>query len=215
MILSGPEICELVERTRKAREARSQLKEEEVSDLELPLPLLDIEPFDPDRAGPNSYDVTLGPVLLVYRRTCQIVTHPDGSKYLDEFLDPEKPNETEEIKIPVDGYILRPGELYLGSTIERTKTGGLVPWLDGRSSIGRLGLTIHVTAGRGDDGFGVGVPGGCSWTLEMTATKAVKIKAGMRIGQLSFFKLSGKRAPYSGRYAVQQDKPVACRLWRK
>ena len=187
-ILTGPEIVRIVNRTKTLREAGQ----------EPPVPLIDITPFDPQWAGPNSYDVHLSPNLLIY----------DCPTDRFAFLDMRKENPTLPLTIPEGGLILYPNVVYLGSTIERTVTAGLVPWLDGRSSIGRLGMAIHATAGRGDDGFGTGTPGGCAWTLEITVTHKLKVYPGARIGQLTFFSISGERQPYKGRYS-KQSGPVA------
>ena len=91
-----------------------------------------IEPFNEKKINPNSYNLSLHNELLVYE---------------DNLLDMKKPNETKKIIIPEDGLILEPGKLYLGRTNEFTKTEKFVPMLEGRSSTGRLGLFIHVTAG--------------------------------------------------------------------
>lgn len=199
-ILSGPEIVRTVTRTRNLG-------------ADAPLPRIDITPFDPARAGPNSYDVTLGPTLRVYRRDAFVESAGDGLVTTDWYLDPEKNNPTREIDIPPGGYVLRPGECYLGSIAERTTCSGVVPWIDGRSSTGRLFLAVHVTAGRGDDGFGEEEPGGCSWTLEMVPFLPVKVRAGMRIAQLTYFGLVGERKPYRGKYGKQPTGPVASRMW--
>ena len=97
-----------------------------------------IEPFDKSRVNPNSYNLTLSDELLVYE---------------NDLLDMKIPNETRLIKIPEEGLVLEPNKLYLGRTNEFTKTEKFVPMLEGRSSTGRLGLFIHVTAGFGDIGF--------------------------------------------------------------
>ena len=199
MILSGPEIVATVRRTRAARDAARE------AGTPWPpaatLPLLDVDPFFEERVGPNSYDVCLGPQLVTYRLSA------------GKFLDPEKEHPTVAHVIPPDGMILMPGVVYLGSTVERTSCSRLVPWLDGRSSLGRLGIQIHATAGRGDDGFGEAVPNGCPWTLEITVTHPTKLHAGMRIGQLTFFEMRGDRKPYQGRYATQ-DGPTPSRFWQ-
>lgn len=97
-----------------------------------------IEPYDPNLLNPNSYNLRLHEDLLVY----------------SEFpLDMKKPNPVQNLKIPEDGLLLEPGKLYLGRTIEFTETHNLVPMLEGRSSIGRLGMFVHITAGFGDVGF--------------------------------------------------------------
>lgn len=112
-----------------------------------------IDPFDEKLLNPNSYNLRLHNELLIYE---------------DPVLDMKKPNKTNKIIIPEDGYILKPGELYLGRTLEYTKTDKYVPMLEGRSSIGRLGLFIHVTAGFGDVGFNG------YWTLEMFVSVRLK-----------------------------------------
>ena len=129
-----------------------------------------IRPYRPECLGTNSYDVHLGPYLAVYRTAA---------------LDARSPNPVREFRIPADGYVLIPGELYLGVTEEYTETHGFVPFLEGKSSVGRLGIDIHSTAGKGDEGF-------CNyWTLEMSVKLPVRIYAGMPVGQLIYFEISG------------------------
>ena len=130
-----------------------------------------IRPFRRDCLGSNSYDVHLGPYLATYR---------DGA------LDAAQPNRVDEFRIPRAGFVLIPGQLYLGVTEEYTETHGFVPFLEGKSSVGRLGIDIHSTAGKGDEGF-------CNhWTLEMSVKLPVRVYAGMPVGQLIFFEISGK-----------------------
>ena len=94
-----------------------------------------IEDFDEARLGPNSYNLRLHPTLLYYDEVT---------------LDATKINRSSSIEIPETGLILEPGILYIGMTKEYTKTSGpYVPMIEGRSSIGRLGIRIHVTAGFG------------------------------------------------------------------
>lgn len=166
-----------------------------------------IEPFDRKCLGSNSYDVHLGKTLAVYltRR---------GSFGLDPVpLDAKSENQVEYFDIPDDGYILNPGQLYLGVTQEYTETRKFVPWLDGKSSIGRLGIRIHATAGRGDIGF-------CNhWTLEIDVVTPVRIYAGMPIGQLTYFEAFGKvlesyDKKASAKYRQRCDKPVPSYMWR-
>ena len=97
-----------------------------------------IEPYDPKRVNPNSYNLSLHNELLVYTGNT---------------LDMKQANPTECIVIPEEGLVLEPNRLYLGRTNEYTKTERYVPMLEGRSSTGRLGLFIHVTAGFGEIGF--------------------------------------------------------------
>jgi len=129
-----------------------------------------IRPFRKECLGTNSYDVHLGPYLAVYE---------------DAALDARSDNPVREFRIPRDGYVLIPGQLYLGVTEEYTETHGYVPFLEGKSSVGRLGIDIHSTAGKGDEGF-------CNyWTLEMSVKVPVRIYAGMPVGQLIYFEISG------------------------
>jgi len=138
-----------------------------------------IKPFDPEKIGPNSYDLRLDKKLAVYE---------------DEVLDMKQAAKTKEIIIPEEGLVLIPGKLYLASTVEYTETWGYVPMLEGRSSLGRLGISIHVTAGFGDVGF-MG-----HWTLEMHCLHPVRIYAGERICQMYFHKIEGDYIPYKGKY---------------
>ncbi len=197
-VLSGPEIVRILNRTRGFRSTGQ----------EPPLPQLDIDPFNPEFVGPNSVDVTLSDKLLVYGRWGENEGgDPEPAAHI--WLDSRDDNPTTELTIPSEGIVLFPGNLYLGSTVEKTSCAGLVPWLDGRSSQGRLGIQVHMTAGRGDDGWGV--PIGCSWTLEITVVYPTIVYPFVRIGQLTFFTLTGDRKPYSGKYK-NQSGPTASRL---
>ena len=144
-----------------------------------------IEPFDEARLNPNSYNLSLHDELLVYEEVV---------------LDMRKSNRVERISIPEDGLVLTPNQLYLGRTVERTETHNLVPMIEGRSSIGRLGLFVHVTAGFGDVGF-------CGyWTLEMFAVQPVKIYAGVPICQIFFHQIHGDITEYSSeKYQHNRD----------
>ena len=119
-------------------------------------------------------------------------------------LDPKKDNETKEIEIPEEGFVLIPGILYLGSTMEYTETYGFVPNIDGRSTTGRLGIEIHRTAGFGDNGFKG------KWTLEITVTHPVIVYPGMEIGQLYYETIEGDISMlYNGKYQNQQEVQAA------
>ena len=144
-----------------------------------------IEPFDVNRLGPNSYDLTLGPVLRRYLR-------PIGGMELDV----RQPQETEDIIIPPDGVLLQPNILYLAHTNEQAgTTRNFVPMMEGRSSMGRLGLFVHVSAGFGDVGFVN------QWTLELVVVHPLRIYAGMRICQVFFHRVEGVvNRPYAGKY---------------
>lgn len=157
-----------------------------------------ISPFNPEALGPNSYDVHLSDALLVY------------SGYE---LDCKKPNDTQKITIPDEGIMLHPGRLYLGSTIEYTESIGLVPGIEGKSSLGRLGVFVHVTAGFGDIGFKG------HWTLEFTVIHPVRIYKGMPIAQLYYFLPTGQiqeATTYDTRptskYASQGKAPEASKM---
>ena len=145
-----------------------------------------IDPYDENKINSNSYNLTLHNELLVYKNSP---------------LDMKKKNETERILIPKDGIILMPGHFYLGRTIEYTETKGLIPMLEGRSSIGRLGLFIHVTAGIGDIGF-------CGfWTLEMVPVLPIKIYSNIEICQICYYIVKGNYDNYSSN-KYQNNKGV-------
>lgn len=119
-------------------------------------------------------------------------------------LDPKKDNETIDIDIPEEGFILVPGMLYLGETMEYTETYNLIPNIDGRSTTGRLGIEIHKTAGFGDVGFKG------KWTLEITVTHPVIIYPGMEIGQIYYETIEGDSSIlYNGKYQNQQGVQAA------
>ena len=145
-----------------------------------------IDPFDDSKLNPNSYNLSLHDELVVY-------TTP--------FLDMAEDNPHKTIKIPKSGLTIYPGELYLGRTEEYTETYNLVPLLEGRSSIGRLGMTIHVTAGFGDVGFQG------FWTLEISCVKPVVIYPFVDICQIYYLTIDGNYDPYpdSGKYQKNVD----------
>lgn len=139
-----------------------------------------ITPFDTKRLNPNSYNLSLFNELLVYK---------------NERLDMKLPNPVEQLTIPEEGLWLEPNRLYLGRTNEYTKTEGFVPMLEGRSSTGRLGLFIHVTAGFGDVGFAG------YWTLEIFCIQPVKIYPNVEICQIYYHDIHGDYEQYSsGKY---------------
>ena len=103
----------------------------------------------------------------------------------------QKSNEITMFKIPTKGLILSPNIGYLGTTLEYTETHNLFPYIDGKSSVGRNFISIHETAGRGDDGF-------CGqWTLEITVKYATVVYPNMRIGQIYYEEFTGERKPYN------------------
>jgi dCTP deaminase len=155
-----------------------------------------IRPYRPACLGTNSYDVHLGPYLATY---------------VDGALDARRPNAILEVRMPKEGFVLVPGQLYLGVTEEYTETHGYVPFLEGKSSVGRLGIDIHSTAGKGDEGF-------CNyWTLEMSVKVPVRIYAGMPIGQLIYFEISGPiergyDTKASAKYRTVSPHPIPSRM---
>lgn len=157
-----------------------------------------IDPFERNCLGPNSYDVHLSRHFAIYR-------NPD-------WLDAREPNPVDHFEIPESGYQLLPGRLYLGSTLEYTETHAHVPYLEGKSSTGRLGIDIHATAGKGDVGF-------CNhWTLEISCVHPVVVYPGMPIGQLIYHTVEGGVAkPYGTRenskYQGRDPRPRESRMW--
>ena len=109
-------------------------------------------------------------------------------------------NRVEKIIIPLSGLVLEPNRLYLGRTVEHTETKNLVPMLEGRSSIGRLGLFVHVTAGFGDVGFRG------FWTLEIFCVQPIKIYPNVEICQVYYHTIEGEHENYSsGKYQNNKD----------
>ena len=153
-----------------------------------------IHPYNDQQLGPNSYNLRLMDRMLVYT---------------EAVLDPKRDNRTREIIIPPEGYVLKPGRVYIASTEEWTETYNLVPMLVGRSSVGRLGLGVHVTAGFGDVGFKG------RWTLEMVAAEPVRIYPHMKICQIYYHTVAGEiLEEYCGKY-VDQMAATPSRLWEE
>jgi dCTP deaminase len=157
-----------------------------------------IKPYNREFLGSNSYDVHLGKHLATYKH---------------KTLDAKKHNEIDHFEIPQEGYVLQPGQLYLGVTEEYTETHVHVPFLEGKSSTGRLGIDIHATAGKGDVGF-------CgNWTLEISCKIPVRIYKGMPIGQLIYFPVDGEvevkyNSKKDAKYRGQPDRPVESMMWK-
>jgi dCTP deaminase len=157
-----------------------------------------IEPYRRECLGTNSYDVHLGKWLAVYE---------------NHELDAKQHNKIKYFEIPENGFVLQPGTLYLGVTEEYTETHNSVPFLEGKSSIGRLGIDIHATAGKGDVGFSN------TWTLEISCVQPVRVYAGMPIGQLIYFLVDGEIENYyhkkpNAKYNQRTDKPVESMMWK-
>ena len=157
-----------------------------------------VEPYNRNCLGTNSYDVHLSKYLACY---------------IDDIIDAKRHNQVEHFEIADDGIVLNPGKTYLGSTLEYTETRSFVPFLEGKSSVGRLGIDIHATAGKGDVGF-------CNhWTLEISVSQAVRVYAGMPIGQLIYFKVEGEvevdsQSKSSAKYNQRTPKPMESMMWK-
>jgi dCTP deaminase len=166
MKLTGPEIA------RRASEGR-----------------LTITPFDNERLNPNSYNLAIGPKLLVYKPRYWWIPWRKPLVWAQE-----NPPDYTVVMDRKKGFVIKPGWFYLGSTEEYTKTPDLVPVIDGRSSTGRLSLHVHATAGFGDVGFE-----GC-WTLEIYSIIPVRIFPFEPICQISYEVPEGDLLSYTGRY---------------
>ena len=159
-----------------------------------------ITPFDINCLGSNSYDVHL-------------------SKYFAEYcvddicLDAKKENKIFHYTIKEEGYLLKPNQLYLATTLEYTETHAHVPYLEGKSSTGRLGIQIHLTAGKGDIGF-------CNyWTLEIIVSEPIKVYPGMPIGQIAYFTIEGENSnPYNkkenAKYNTIDPRPQGSKMFK-
>ena len=157
-----------------------------------------IVPYDRECLGSNSYDVHLGKTMATYK---------------EHMIDAKKHNHIDHFEIPDEGIVLYPHIFYLGVTEEYTETHAHVPFLEGKSSTGRLGIDIHATAGKGDVGF-------CgNWTLEISVKQPVKVYKGMPIGQLIYFPVDGEieikyNEKKNSKYSNQPDKPVESMMWK-
>jgi dCTP deaminase len=140
---------------------------------------IDIRPFNPNQVNPNSYDFRLGHVIKTY---------------VNYVLDPRVPNNTVETQIPEEGLVLMPGRIYLGHTLEIMGSDYYVPIIRGRSSTARMGLFIHVTA----DLIDIGSHN--QWTLQLNPVQPIRVYPGMRIGQVTFWKVKGQIVLYKGKY---------------
>ena len=156
-----------------------------------------IEPFNPNNLGTNSYDLTLSNTLILYT---------------ERVLDVRKKNPSAPMIIPAEGLILQPNVIYLASTVEYTETLRHVPVIQGKSSLGRLGLFVHVTAGFGDVGFKG------HWTLELVCVQRIKIYPGMKIAQIVYHEISEMpKISYDkkedAKYSNQGSEPVASKMY--
>ena len=151
-----------------------------------------ISPFNDENINPNSYNYTLGDYVKVYK---------------NNVLDSKVKQETEIIKIPEDGLVLDINKVYLGFTKEVFGSDYYVPVITGRSSTGRLGLFVQITSDLVDIGFKGNL------TLQLHATQPVKIYKGMKIGQVTFWKVYGDVSLYRGKYQGANE-PRESEGWR-
>ena len=154
-----------------------------------------IDPVGKNLVGPNSVDLRLHPKMKVYRNPGARDIVPTQAVPLDM----KSPWSTATKRIPEEGYVLVPGTLYLARTVETIGSEHYVPLVEGRSSCGRLGLQVHMTAGFCDTGFKGTI------TLEMTAVHPVRIYAGVAICQVFFLRPEGVIRLYEGRYQGHTD----------
>jgi dCTP deaminase len=167
---------------------------------------IQIDPYEPSFVQPSSVDLRVGDGFRVF------VNH----RYSE--IDPRSPQEdlTSLVEVGDDPFMLHPGEFVLGSTLERVKLGGdVVARLEGKSSLGRLGLLIHSTAGFIDPGF----EGHITLELSNVATLPIAIYPGMKIGQISFYQMTtAAEFPYGspelGSKYQGQTGPTASRSHR-
>lgn len=152
-----------------------------------------IDPFREENVNPNSYNLTL---------------HEEIVTYEEVVIDMKKPNRVRRIVIPEDGLVIGPNQLYLARTVERTETHNLVPMVQGRSSISRLGLFVNITPGFGDIGFSG------FWTLELFAIQPIRIYPHIPICQILYHQPVGEIREYQDKYQ-DNDGVQASLLYRE
>lgn len=151
-----------------------------------------ITPFSPQQINPNSYNFCLGDKILTYQ---------------DKILDPKKVNKSVLHTIPPEGMVLQPDTLYLAHTWEVMGSKKYVPIIRGRSSIGRLGIFINITA----DLIDIGSIN--QWTLQLHVVQPVRVYPKMQIGQVTFWEISGDIELYDGKYQGSRG-PVPSKIHR-
>ena len=138
-----------------------------------------IDPFTADHLNPNSYNFRLGDTLHVYR-------NPP--------VDPRCENPVAVLRIPDGGLVVSPHRLYLAHTVEVMGSDHYAPTFAARSSVARLGLFINLSASLGDIGYHG------QWTLQLFAAQPIRVHAGMRIGQIMWWRPQGQIVLYDGKY---------------
>jgi dCTP deaminase len=167
---------------------------------------IQIDPYEPGHVQPSSVDLRVGDGFRIFA----------NHKYSE--IDPRSPQEdlTQLVEVGEGPFMLHPGEFVLGSTLERVKLGeDVVARLEGKSSLGRLGLLIHSTAGFIDPGF----EGHITLELSNVATLPIAIYPGMKIGQISFYQMTTAAdlpygSPELGSKYQGQSGPTASRSHR-
>lgn len=160
-----------------------------------------IDPFHPERVNPASFDLTLGNIVKVYEDYINFpgvgsVSDRYDGRWISARQAPLTHDTKHSLKVrsfemdPELGWILTPGVAYLMHTAENVHTETYVPILDGKSSIARLFIQVHMTAGFGDPGFDG------QYTLEVTSQFPVRVYPGMRICQIRFHKIEGQVTSY-------------------
>jgi dCTP deaminase len=142
---------------------------------------IEIDPYDERNVGPNSYDLTIANEIKVFSD-------------VDFPLDMKKHNEPSSLVISESGFIMRPHTLYLARTNERTFTNKYVPMIEGRSSVGRLGIFVHTTNSLGDLGYNG------KWTFCLSCIHPIKIYPNIRIAQIYYFMIDRVGEKYNGNY---------------
>ena len=157
--------------------------------------LISIEPYDPANLNPNSYNLSIGDTMLEYKGN-DYLHNKYNENELQYMVDLKNPiSNISEIKIPEDGFILKPGKLYLIATKETIGSDYYIPMITGRSSLGRVGVSVHQEAGFGDIGYHG------KWTLQVTVTIPTKIYPNMKMAQMYMVVPSGDTSmKYHGKY---------------
>lgn len=152
-----------------------------------------IDPFCENLVNPNSYNYRLDKTILV----------PSN-----EIINPKSPLQYTTVEIPKEGYLLEPNKFYLANTVETIGSDVYTTILIGRSSIGRLGLFLQITADLGHIGTSH------KWTLELHVVQPLIVYYNMKIGQVSFWKNYGDVDLYSGEYK-QHSTPKISKLYNE
>jgi len=175
-----------------------------------PMDWIDVSPYDESLVGPNSIDLRLHEDLLVYPAGHATICKQKPWEIREHVIDMHS-DDHECIKYKIDNYgiVLEPGVLYLGRTIETIGSNSFVPIVEGRSSVGRLGIHVHVTAGFCDIGFRGTI------TLEIHVVHRVRIYKDSPICQAYFLKPHGAIELYKGRYSGQVDPTPSRFVLRK